>query len=159
MSRSIDQRRRFRIERLEERLVPGCLLWNGGLWDQDIDAVAASFSADAAPAISRNIAARASHRLAPVSSVERRGLAQLPISPQADELLSQIDREFSQAEDTNRKLAAALLESVDERFNIRPTPATVQPLSAAEKVLLEIDRELKGQAHQNAGAKEKSRAG
>ena len=144
MSRATRQRRQFRIERLEDRVVPGCLLWNGGLLDEDIDAVAASFSAEVAPVLPIEMAAPALQASANIPVVERRAPEQLPVSPQAEELLRQLDRELTDVNPASQKPADSLLESIDERFNIRPTPAA-GPLSATDRLLLEINRELPDQ--------------
>jgi|GEM_PF-5536559 len=147
MTQIVHQRRQFRIERLEERLVPGCLLWNGGVLDQDIDALAASFSADAAPAVS--LMAAPTHQMPVINpEVACPDADRRQVSREAEEVLRQIERELPEFTSTVESPVDSLLQGIDERFNIWPTPATAR-LSEADRLLLEIDRELKGQAAQS----------
>lgn len=160
-------RRKFSIVPLEDRFAPGCLLWNGGFLGDDIDAVAAAFSAEAAPSRSLQVESRVPAsivtavddnavalpqpstpldvpREAPLAPAAQQQPDSLPASfgPQIDELLGGVDRELNTKIDVPDDRANQLLEVIEHRFSVQPLGRTDQPTSVVNALLDQVDHEI-----------------
>lgn len=161
MSSQLRVRRRFQFERLEERIAPNCMFWQGALLDEVISLGAGMDAANAGTPhtfkSARIGALRAS--LAHRDSEQRGATVEVPVQlpAWAEDFLVQIERELekaapaaavaSESSDDSSSRLDALLTRVDQQLceatvSVGGHAAEGSMPAWAEELLLEIRQEV-----------------